>query len=157
MLSKSPPINLLLNSSQLYKQVQCCTCLIWCMQGQKGVEQELFLLPSPVPFCWCWFFQFFFLVRHRRRIKVFIGLLHIPRRSLGICFEPLSYRGKMVHNGFHASDGHRSFMKSLRLNASSPMTPRAVPWSCTRFWGPNPANMPLAVLRPKPPNPLGVA
>lgn len=85
-----------------------------------------------------------------------IGLLHIPRIPLDIFPKPLNHRGEMFQVEFLASDSHEAFMKMLHLNATSPMMPCAAPRSSPTFWGPNPSNLSLVVLRPKPPKPAGV-
>jgi len=48
-----------------------------------------------------------------------VSLFHIPKSAPRFRLEPLSHRSEMVQIGFHTSDGHEPFMKSLRLDGRS--------------------------------------
>jgi len=87
---------------------------------------------------------------------LFLRLLHIPTLSLSICHEPLSCGGKMVKHGFHASVAtrpsrlHEVTLPQRKLSndamSHSKILLRGFEFQIRQ-------TVPLAVLRPKPPNP----
>lgn len=65
-------------------------------------------------------------------LSLFIRLLNISRLSLKISFESLCH-GKQSELNSLNRQGHKSFMKALCIDASSPITPHITPRSSPSF------------------------